>query len=78
MLKHTFDGNLYGRDRLIDLKHRYGLMLKHKPRIYTTNSNHRYRKYKNCIKELEIEEAYQLWVSDQGTVYAFSTHPKKL
>lgn len=64
MLKHTFEGNLYGRDRLIDFMHRYGLMLKRKPRIHTTNSNHRYRKYKNCIKELEVKEANQLWVSD--------------
>ncbi|MDY5857630.1 MAG: hypothetical protein SPK09_00150 [Porphyromonas sp.] len=39
-------------------------MLKRKPRIHTTNSNHRYRKYKNCIKELEVKEANQLWDSD--------------
>ena len=53
-----------GRDRFFVLLRRKGLMLpKPKPR-HTTNSNHRYHKYKNLIKGIVLTAANQLWVSD--------------
>jgi len=53
-----------GRDRFFVLMRRKGLMLpKPKPR-HTTNSNHRYHKYKNLIKGFVPTAANQLWVAD--------------
>lgn len=53
-----------GRDRFYVLLRRKKLMLpKPKPR-HTTNSNHRYRKYKNLIKGIVLTAANQLWVAD--------------
>ena len=53
-----------GRDRFFVLLRRKGLMLpKPKPR-HTTNSNHRYHKWKNLIKEFVPTAANQLWVAD--------------
>lgn len=53
-----------GRDRFFVLLRRKGLMLpKPKPR-HTTNSNHRYHKYKNLIKDIVPTTANQLWVAD--------------
>ena len=53
-----------GRDRFFVLLRRKGLMLpKPKPR-HTTNSNHRYHKYKNLIKGIVLTSANQLWVAD--------------
>ena len=66
-----------GRDQLFDLLCEQGLLIKkRKRRISTTNSHHRFRKYPNMTKGLEIDRAEQLWVSDitylstrQGFVY---------
>ena len=53
-----------GRDRFFVIMRRKGLMLpKPKPR-HTTNSNHRYHKWKNLIKSLVLTAANQLWVAD--------------
>ena len=53
-----------GRDRFFVLMRRKGLMLpKPKPR-HTTNSNHRYHKYKNLIKGFVPTAANQLWAAD--------------
>ena len=53
-----------GRDRFFVMLRRRGLMLpKPKPR-HTTNSNHRYRKWKNLIKDFTPMEANLLWVAD--------------
>lgn len=53
-----------GRDRFFVLMRRKGLMLpKPKPR-HTTNSNHRYHKYRNLIKGFTPTAANQLWVAD--------------
>ena len=53
-----------GRDRFFVIMRRKGLMLpKPKPR-HTTNSNHRYHKWKNLIKNLVLTAANQLWVAD--------------
>ena len=53
-----------GRDRFFVIMRRKGLMLpKPKPR-HTTNSNHRYHKWKNQIKNISPTAANQLWVAD--------------
>ena len=53
-----------GRDRFYVLLRRKKLMLpKPKPR-HTTNSNHRYHKYKNLTKGIVLTAANQLWVAD--------------
>ena len=53
-----------GRDCFFALLRRKGLMLpKPKPR-HTTNSNHRYHKWKNLIKDFTPMEANRLWVAD--------------
>lgn len=53
-----------GRDRFFVIMRRKGLMLpKPKPR-HTTNSNHRYHKWKNLIKDFSPTAANQLWVAD--------------
>ena len=53
-----------GRDRFFVLLRRKGLMLpKPKPR-HTTNSNHRYHKWKNLAKGLLPTAANRLWVAD--------------
>ena len=53
-----------GRDRFFVILRRRGLMLpKPKPR-HTTNSNHRYHKWKNLIKGIVLTAANQLWVAD--------------
>lgn len=53
-----------GRDRFFVLLRRKGLMLpKPKPR-HTTNSNHRYHKWKNLVKGFVPTASNQLWVAD--------------
>ncbi len=53
-----------GRDRFFVIMRRKGLMLpKPKPR-HTTNSNHRYHKWKNLIKNYIPMESNRLWVAD--------------
>ena len=53
-----------GRDRFFALLRRKGLMLpKAKPR-HTTNSNHRYHKYRNLVRGFVPTGANQLWVAD--------------
>nr|CDL66539.1 unnamed protein product [uncultured bacterium] len=53
-----------GRDRFLQTLRRKGLMLpKPKPRC-TTNSNHRYHKWKNRIRGFSPSSANQLWVAD--------------
>jgi len=53
-----------GRDKLFKALDKYNLLIKRKKSHRTTNSMHRYRKYKNKIKDLELERPNQLWVSD--------------
>ena len=40
------------------------LTLRKKPTYKTTNSLHRFYKYKNCIKDLVINKPNRVWVSD--------------
>jgi transposase InsO family protein len=53
-----------GRDRFFVLMRRKGLILPKPKPHHTTNSNHRYHKYKNLIKGFMPTAANQLWVAD--------------
>lgn len=54
-----------GRDGLYDLLGRYGLLIRlRRTKPLTTQSNHRYNKYPNLIRELKLSRAGELWVSD--------------
>lgn len=65
IIKSMFDsGWVPGRDAFYKLMYRYGMRLpRAKPRT-TTNSNHRYRTYKNLIIGFIPLAANQLWVAD--------------
>jgi|SRR6185369_5818992 len=55
-----------GRDKLYDLLNYYGLLIRKKRRRtpITTDSGHPFYKYRNMIKDLEIDHVDQVWVSD--------------
>ena len=53
-----------GRDRFYVILRRKGLMLPKPKARKTTNSNHRYHKWKNLIKGYTPLEANRLWVAD--------------
>ena len=54
-----------GRDALYELLGTHGYLIRYRRRkVYTTDSNHPYKKYPNLIRELLLTRAGQLWVSD--------------
>ena len=54
-----------GRDALFNILRTHNMLtLRKKPTYKTTNSLHRFYKYKNCIKDLVINKPNQVWVSD--------------
>ena len=53
-----------GRDLFLSLLRRHGLMQKPRRSRSTTNSNHRFHKWKNLVKGFTPTAANQLWVSD--------------
>ena len=54
-----------GRDKLFDLLAVHKLLVRRRQRkISTTQSYHRFYKYPNLIREMEITRKNQLWVSD--------------
>lgn len=55
-----------GRDALYQLLGEHGYLLRYRRRKpYTTDSNHRYKKYPNLIREIKyLTHPGQLWVSD--------------
>ena len=56
---------MVGRAGLNDLLAAKGMLVRQKKRKpKTTNSNHRYRRYQNLIKELSIIRPNQVWVCD--------------
>ncbi len=55
---------MMGRDSFLELLRRNHLMLPPRKTRCTTNSNHRYHKWKNLIKDFVPNAANQLWVSD--------------
>lgn len=54
-----------GRDRLFKILKANHLLIKPKRQYHiTTDSHHRFHKYKNIVKDLGIERPEQVWVSD--------------
>lgn len=53
-----------GRDSFLTLLRRHQLMLPPRKARHTTNSNHRYHKWKNLVKDISLASSNQLWVSD--------------
>lgn len=65
MVKSAFDaGWVPGRDRFYKLLDRYNLALPSPKPRRTTNSNHRFRKYKNIACGITPIRSNSLWVSD--------------
>ena len=65
MLSVMFNtGWMPGRDTFMNLLRRRHLMQKPRKSRSTTNSNHRYHKWKNLIRGFVPTAANQLWVSD--------------
>ena len=67
LLKIPFEehGIQMGRDSLYTLLGEHGYLLRYRRRkAYTTNSNHAYKKYPNLIRNMKVEKAHTLWVSD--------------
>lgn len=63
MLKNK--GITVGRDRLFGIMRKEGLLVKRKRNyVRTTNSYHRFRVYKNLIKDLEITRSNEVYVAD--------------
>jgi transposase InsO family protein len=55
----------FGRDRFFDLLRRERLLIRRKRKyIKTTNSYHRFRKYRNLIKDFQIDRPNQVYVAD--------------
>jgi putative transposase len=54
-----------GRDKLFDiLREENMLVMRKKASFKTTNSYHHFHKYNNLIKDLDINQINQVWVSD--------------
>jgi putative transposase len=54
-----------GRDKLFDILREHNMLVRKKRSfVKTTNSNHRFRKYENKIKDLIINRPNQVWLSD--------------
>ncbi len=54
-----------GRDTLFNVLRKHKMLtLRKKYSARTTNSHHRFYKYKNIIKDIEVKRADQVWVSD--------------
>jgi len=54
-----------GRDKFFDIIRRYGLLVRRRRKyVYTTNSYHRFKVYKNKLKDSNISGPNQGWVSD--------------
>jgi putative transposase len=59
-------GITLGRDKLFDILAEYRLLVRRRKRkkMFTTDSNHPFKKYPNLIKGMEITGPGRLWVSD--------------
>lgn len=58
------DGSIPGRDTFFSILRTFGLVQKRPKPRHTTNSNHRFHKYKNLIKGYVPTGPNRLWVSD--------------
>jgi len=64
-----------GRDKLFDLLRSQEMLITPKRnRRITTNSHHRFRKYKNLISDMAITRPEQVWVSDITYIGARENH----
>lgn len=77
-LLHPFileHGIKMGRDALFDLLAQHHLLIKRRKRVIaTTQSYHRFLKYPNTIREIDLTHVNQLWVSDL-TYYKIKNKP---
>jgi putative transposase len=67
MLKEDFTRHnlVIGRDSFFRLLRKHDLLVKRRRRyVRTTNSDHPYKKWPDLIKEIQLNRAEQLWVSD--------------
>ena len=64
MATDLYGERMIGRDAFYALLEREGLRLRRPRPRHTTNSNHRYRKYKNLIQDYVPYGPNLLWVSD--------------
>ena len=65
MMKRMFGcGRVPGRDAFLRLLRDFHLMQRRPRPRHTTNSNHRYRKYRNLIRGFVPTRPNELWVSD--------------
>jgi len=54
-----------GRDKFFDTMREFRMLVQRKKRFHkTTNSNHRFRKHPNLIKDKVLNRSEQVWVSD--------------
>lgn len=54
-----------GRDKLFDILRQYDMLVKRKKSsCKTTDSYHRFHKYKNLVKDMEVTAPNQVWVAD--------------
>ena len=66
-LRYTFatNGLKVGRDCLFDILREHDMLVKRKKSgCKTTDSYHRFHKYKNLVKEMDVTAPNQVWVSD--------------
>jgi putative transposase len=66
-LKEEIDktGHKVGRDKFFDILRKRKLLVKRRKKyVYTTESYHRFRVYKNQLKNKLLTKAHQAWVSD--------------
>ena len=64
ILRDVYGARIMGRDCFYNLLHRRHLMLPPQKRRHTTDSNHRFRRYKNLIKGYKPTGINKLWVAD--------------
>lgn len=67
VLQQTFEnsGLKIGRDKLFDILREHDLLVKRKrSSCKTTDSYHRFHKYKNLVKDMVVTRTNQVWVSD--------------
>ena len=59
------EGIKVGRDKLFDILREYEMLIRRKQySCRTTNSYHRFHKYKNLVKDMKVTAPNQVWVSD--------------
>jgi len=66
-LQFTFEdiGLKVGRDKLFDILREHEMLIRRKKAsCKTTDSYHRFHKYKNLVKDMEVTAPNQVWVAD--------------